>query len=316
MFIPRRPAASLIELLVVIGIIAILIGLFLPAVQKVRETANNMSCKNNLHQIGLAWVNHEIQYGYYPTQPIGGFAYSDAYLSWGPVSFDSLGQPKGGLDGQNASWMYQLLPFVEQQHLWSQSTAPNVGVARENILATPVPTYFCPSRSRQWTIATTSSIFSIRATHDYAATKGRQNIDSSEGLFSYRDIAPGRVTPVAVRCAEVVDGLSNTLFVSERHVPFVDWARPPLDPNTEYGYVVGHTAVCFTGRTNVPFLPRSDFLPQQPNSSEPFGSAHPGGINAAFGDGSVRLVRYSVSPATWIAIGGRNDGGIAGPDLD
>jgi prepilin-type processing-associated H-X9-DG protein len=324
---PRfRPAASLIELLVVIGIIAILIGLLLPAVQKVREAAGNMSCKNNLHQVGLAWANHELQYGYYPTNPITSYVSSGTRLDAGPVSFYALGSPKGAMDGQNASWMYQLLPFIEQQNLWAGAGAANVGDARRTILATPVPTYFCPSRPRDWTVTATTngaSLFPKRAITDYAANVGRANqIDPmhptalvDEGLFAYRDLATGLPEVRPMRAADITDGLSYTLFVSERLVTLA--MRRNLPNSQRSGYLFSQDVVAFTGIANVKtYLPLPDTAPIERLDDDQFGAAHPGGINAAFGDGSVRVVRYSISPATWIAIGGRNDGGIVGSDLD
>jgi prepilin-type N-terminal cleavage/methylation domain-containing protein len=95
----RRPAFTLIELLVVVAIIAVLIGLLLPAVQKVREAANRMKCQNNLKQLGIAV-----------------HAFHDVNRSM-PCYFGQF--PQGTPGSPNArtpygSWFVYLLPYVEQ----------------------------------------------------------------------------------------------------------------------------------------------------------------------------------------------------------
>ena len=86
----------------VIAIIAILIGLLLPAVQKVREAAARMQCQNNLKQIGLACHNHESAYGYFPTAG----AQSQAV---GPSCQPAVPGRRVGLA--------QILPYIEQDNL-------------------------------------------------------------------------------------------------------------------------------------------------------------------------------------------------------
>jgi len=116
----RRPGFTLVELLVVISIICLMMGLLLPAVQRVREAASRLSCANNLKQIGLA-IHH----------------YHD--------TFDWL--PPSRVDTQHATWAVLILPFLEHDNLYRQWDVRKTYYEQSQLARQGrIKTYFCPTR--------------------------------------------------------------------------------------------------------------------------------------------------------------------------
>ena len=273
----RRGAFTLIELLVVIAIIAILIGLLVPAVQQVRESAARASCQNNLKQIGLAFHNHHDQFRFFPS---GGF---DWYT---PPTYIN-GQPAIGAQ-QQAGWAFQILPFIEGKNTWMAGPVVAIG--------TPNPLYFCPSRRLPQTVTYpdeyTPPVTGGKLTHalcDYGGSNW-------EGTGVIRRYMPTRM-------ADIRDGTSSTLLVSEKRLNLAQLGQPQPDDNE--GYSAGWDED--TVRTTL-YPPAPDFMGTDWDEKRRFGSSHPAGVNAVFADGSVHIIPFTVNPTVFSYLGNKNDG--------
>jgi prepilin-type N-terminal cleavage/methylation domain-containing protein/prepilin-type processing-associated H-X9-DG protein len=284
-----RCAFTLIELLVVIAIIGVLIALLLPAVQKVREAANRVRCKNNLKQIGLAFQNHHDSYGYFPT---GGWDWNT------PPTFIG-GQPAIGND-QQAGWGFQILPFLEGDNAWKGGPGATDLDRILVAVGTPNKVFFCPSRRSPQTLTFSDPDYlnGTVATHalcDYAGS----NLEGS-GVVE---------TDPAVRIADITDGTSNTLMVGEKRLNLSNLGQRQEDSD-DIGYTAGWNGDTLRSTYQ---SPEQDYLGSEPEE-QLFGSSHPGRFNAVFADGSVRTIAYGVDPDIFYRLGDISDGEVV--DLD
>jgi prepilin-type N-terminal cleavage/methylation domain-containing protein/prepilin-type processing-associated H-X9-DG protein len=247
----RRRGFTLLELLVVISIIAVLIAMLVPAIQRLREMANRTKCIDNLHQIGMAMQGHFNTHQCYPTN---GARLSGLYTTFYPYSLTSypgpspvqfmwgMGDPQQGPKTQTGSWAFALLPYLEETN------------AFQNLDYTvAVPAYMCPSRGRQnpqplaspdffgWSynaqVTNVASLSSPWGKTDYA---GNYLLMPNRGAGDLRYLAigdlryyldPNTKQPLLppypslggarnypITPSDITDGASNTILVGEKAI--------------------------------------------------------------------------------------------------
>jgi prepilin-type N-terminal cleavage/methylation domain-containing protein/prepilin-type processing-associated H-X9-DG protein len=272
----RRSGFTLIELLVVIAIITILIGLLLPAVQKVRESAARAQCQNNLKQMGLALHN-----------------YHDANRSLPPGYTASVPYVDGANDtAPGWGWATYILPYLEQGNLYNQF---NLSQSIQNFPAIQamLKLYLCPSDNYSTVPFAVTNAFSVSvvvaAPCSYAATCGSDASDVADpsglGVF-YRNSH--------VRLTDIIDGTSQTVMVGDR--AWADsqgiWAGAPsgavLRPGPHNPWQTATApAPCLVLAHNNWINIKTD----ADGGLDDFSSYHTGGVNLLFADGSVHFVR-------------------------
>jgi prepilin-type N-terminal cleavage/methylation domain-containing protein len=314
-----RRGFTLIELSVVLAIIAVLIGLLLPAVQKVREATNRIKCANNLKQLGVAAHNYHDTHQHLP--PGVGYYPFTANSTFG-------------------TYFFHLLPYVEQGPLFRSSLGtapflPPVGPTtlfypgNNNVYSQPVATFVCPSDPS----VDSGGTVMIRG-YPFGAASYAPN-----GLIS--GSPPPTPGPQGkTRLIAITDGTSNTILHAEKYARCANTYMPPAfqDGGTAWAYCTtlvfpwqpppmnlpprafgpGFAIAAFAGRGAPDAIGPASIFQVQPieGNCDPTraSTAHPGGILVGLADGSVRTLTPSMSGATWWAAVTPAGGEVLGSD--
>jgi prepilin-type processing-associated H-X9-DG protein/prepilin-type N-terminal cleavage/methylation domain-containing protein len=300
----RPPAFTLVELLVVITIIAILIALLLPAVQAAREAARQLHCNNNLKQIALGVLDYECQYKMFP------------------ICIGQLQETLWPGDGNGLSWMTGILPFVDQQNLFSKinftgRVSDGQGMLRpenRNVVKTAVPIYYCPSDTSFGVVKT--NVWQVPAavpfaTTNYAGVLGPHNLANSSmfgGLsdchfysaFGFAECSGtfwnhSHLAPVKMN--SFTDGTSRTIIVGEVLPEFDDFKYWSMSDGS---WASTHAPLNWMPVVNQPF---GDWYDQMG-----FRSRHPNGANFAWGDGHVGFMDQTISSDVYRGVSTRARG--------
>jgi prepilin-type N-terminal cleavage/methylation domain-containing protein/prepilin-type processing-associated H-X9-DG protein len=297
----QRRAMTLVELLVVLAILGVLIGLLLPAVQKVRESASRIQCQNSLRQLALAAHN-----------------YHDSLGSL-PIGLVAVNASAGRFAGGTNLWV-EMLPFLEQDnlnHRWDyRDYRNNLAGGRDATAAQVIKVLLCPSDFLP------DPVHQLQQTEPFTWLNGFWALSSyggNGGTYSFN----GADTPESkdgvfftrsrVRLTEITDGTSTTFLFGERYHLDPEYDRltlahdPNFSPLASWGFwASAHQAEASPGdvflgaavpinyRVPSASVDDSDWVVAEESRLCAFGSGHGHGANFAFVDGSVRFVSESI----------------------
>ncbi|MGD9632490.1 MAG: DUF1559 domain-containing protein [Pirellulales bacterium] len=330
----RPRGFTLVELLVVIAIIGILVALLLPAIQAAREAARRSQCQNNLKQIGLAILNHENSRRVFPTGGIG---------PWPDVeNFVQNGKPFGP-KRQGLSWSYQILAYLEEGALLNLTTQDKLNSALVTIYFCPsrrAPTQnsatvtdstrwgldyaaVTPGRDDPATPEPDILLNDVAGFYGCAACNGSLMALPPALMFPFNGIivrTPYRLDPnnskagfdvtsaQPAKVSQITDGLSKTMMVTEKRL------KPSKYEEGDWCDDRGWTDGWDPDTIRTPSFEMGPDREPKDNVTEPdslcrgIGSVHVGGVNAVFGDGTVRSVSYDIEPKVLNWLAHRSDG--------
>lgn len=325
-----RRGFTLVELLVVIAIIGVLVALLLPAVQAARESSRRTQCLNNVKQIGLGLHLHHDTKGSLPQGNTGRSGYG---YNWRLHILPYIEQAA----------LHDL--FDQNQGSWTNAMAPSNGawipcyrcpsspLPRNAVAMSPAGTTYSDVQ-RVTYVGISGATTQAFTGSGYIETR-QTNAANTTGCCTGGDISGGGmlVANVTLRFSDVTDGTSNTLAVSEQSDFLIQKDGTKVDWQTGWhGWLIGTSQLGAPGTSGMNAADNRTFglvtIRYQNNqkrgwanggdcsqgvcpnfgSNVPLNSAHPGGVNAVFGDGSVRYLINNTPLLTLAQLATRDEG--------